>query len=503
MALRVPRRFLAHAPSLILVGALVLHATPAPAANSDNGHRVVALSPHTSPSRPADRLVREALAHLGMEASNIDILHGLDDLLGTDDVGLFGIDEVATCAGEPLGADEFERSLIAADEHMAFAEYQVAVEDLRSLRQRLPCLEAPVEASRLHRLHLLEGVASWFVGDEEQAQVAFERAVVVEEAYSWGGEFGPRPQELHVQAMRHVLSQPQASLLVAWADPATRANLDGQPLELADGWAQVQTRSGEHLLQVFPSKGDPWQCTLDLSGEVVLLERRAFLAGLDALESGDTAEYGGPARPALNAISGWMLERGYTSGWLVVVPGTGPSADLQAASRQRVLRIDPYGPSIQQPRVLAERLAALPWRGRVAVNGGGLAYHRSGETYWYGKLEGSIFIHALPNLSVGWTAGFASFHSKRFDATIVIVPVRAHLRISPDYGTIRPYVDFAGVSYWLGPHGSAQWSFGGEIQGGIDIRPLASKTFGCGVGAGGGYVGGPTFDIQGGCSVQW
>jgi len=503
VALRVPRRFLARAPSLILFSILSLFlAFPAPAATSDN-IRVVALSPHTGASPRSDRLVREALAHLGMEASNIDVIHGLADLLGTDSVGLFGIDAVATCADEPLGADEFERSLTEADEHMAFAEYQVAVEDLRALRQRLPCLADPVEASRLHRLHLLEGVASWFVGDEEQARVAFERAVVVDEAYSWGGEFGPKPQELHVQGMRAVLSRPQASLMVAWADSAATAALDGQPLDLVDGWAQVDTRAGEHLLQVFPSSGDPWQCTLNLTGEVVLVERRAFFAGLDALESGDTAEYGGPARPALAAISSWMLEQGYTSGWLVVVPGTGPSADLQAASRQRVLRIDPYAPSIQQPRVLAERLAALPWRGRFGVNGGVLAYRRSGQTYWYGKLEGSIFIHALPNLSVGWTAGIASFHSPRFDATVIIVPVRAHLRISPDYGTFRPYVDFAGVSHWLGPHGSAQWSFGGEIQGGIDIRPLTSKVFGCGVAAGGGYVGGPTFDIQGGCSVQW
>jgi hypothetical protein len=502
VALRVPRRLLARASSLILFCALALAPTT-DAVAADNGRGVVALSPHTRPSPRADRTVREALAHLGMEAADIEVRHGLDDLLGEDEVGLFGIDEVSTCEGEPLGVDEFERALSDADEHMAFAEYQVAEEVLGALRQQLPCLDEAVGATRLHRLHLLEGVATWHLGDEEAARAAFERAVVVDEAYGWGGEFGPRPQELHVQAMRRVLSEPQASLMVAWMDPQTQAILDGQPLELTEGWAKVQTRAGEHLLQVFPSTGDPWQCTLDLTGEVVLLDRRAFLTGLAALESGDTAEYGGPALPALAAISSWMLGEGFNTGWLVVVPSTGHSAELGASSHQRVLRIDPYEPSIRQPRVLAERLAALPWRGRFAVDGGLLVYRRAGSTYTYGKLEASVYIHALPNLSVGWTAGFASFHSERFDATVIIVPVRTHLRISPDYGTFRPFVDLAGVSHWLGPHGEAQWSFGGEIQGGIDIRPLTSKVFGCGVGVGGGYVGGATFDVQGGCSVQW
>lgn len=502
MALRIQRRLLARPPSLILFCALAL-APVTDAVAAESGRGVVALSAHTRPSPRADRVVREALAHLGMEAASIEVRHGLDDLLGEDAVGLFGIDEVSSCAGDPLGAEPFERALAEADEHMAFAEYQVAVEELRALRQQLPCLSEAVAVDRLHRLHLLEGVATWYVGDELAARDAFERAVVVDEAYTWGGEFGPRPQELHVQAMRRVLSKPQASLMVAWMDPQTQAILDGQPLELTEGWAKVQTRAGEHLLQVFPTTGSPWQCTLELSGEVVLVERRAFLTGLAALESGDTAEYGGPALPALSAISSWMLGEGFNTGWLVVVPSTGHTGELGAASRQRVLRIDPFEPSIRQPRVLAERLAALPWRGRFALDGGLLMYRRAGSTYTYGKLEASVYIHALPNLSVGWTAGFASFHSARFDATVIIVPVRTHLRISPDYGTFRPFVDVAGVSYWLGPHGEAQWSFGGEIQGGIDIRPLTSKVFGCGVGVGGGYVGGVTFDVQGGCSVQW
>jgi len=465
------------------------------------------------PSPRADQLVRDALFRLGIDAADLDIEHGLVDLLGTTDVGLFGPQVTTTCAGADLTISEFEEALGGAEDHIAFAEFAPAAAQLRDLRARLACLEGAVAPDRLHRLHLLEGVASWYVGERVTAHTAFERAVVVDESYRWGGEFGPRPQELHVQAMRAVLTDPLVALTFAWSDTEVQATLDGHPIQLNDGWGQLDVRAGEHLLLVQPPEGPAWRAVITLDGDTVIVDRQAFLTGLTALEAGEAA-VGGPARPVLAALSNWMRHRGYSEGYLVAVPPP-PSQresepDLPPPTGRTVLRIDPREEAILKPRPVGERLALLPWRGRFSLEGGCLAYRRAETTYVYSKLEGTIWVHALPNLGIGWTVGIGSFWDAEQQANIVIVPVRSRVRISPDYGTIRPFADFAMVVHWLGTHSSAAgthasavFSFGGEGTAGIDIRPLPSRQFGCGAGVGVGHVGGVTFNVQGGCSVQW
>ena len=506
MALRVPRRLLARIATITL--AVALYVGPAQAA-PDNGQSradTIAFSVHTKASPRADQLVRDALYRLGIDASDVDIEHGLEEMLGNSSVGLFGLQLKNTCAGATLTADTFEEDLSGAEEHVAFAEFSLAHDDLRDLRSRLACLDEPVAPERLHRLHLLEGVASWYVGERNAAHTAFERALVINEMYSWGGEFGPRPQELHVQAMRAVLARPPAAIAIAWSGTNVRASLDGRPIELTDGWGQIEVRAGEHLLLVQSEEGTDWRAVVELDGETVLVERQAFLTGMAALES-DEAAYEGPGRPVLAALSNWMRRNGYSGGYLVAVTPPPSQRDAEPAlpppTQRTVLRIDPREEAILTPRPVEERLASLPWRGRFSLDGGVLAFRRADTTYVYGKIEGSIWIHALPNLGVGWTVGVASFWDNDLQANIVIVPIRSRLRISPDYGTIRPFVDFAMVVQWLGTHDSAEFSFGGEGAVGIDIRPLSNRLFGCGAGVGVGHVGGVTFNVQGGCSVQW
>ena len=506
MALRVPRRLLArHAPAALIA---LLHVLTASAA-SENGEvhgDTVAFSVRTEASVRSDALVREALNNQGIDASGIDVEHGLDHLLGTAEVGLFGLEAPTACTGSPLTEEAFEQALVEADEHVSFAEFPAAVEDLTTLRQRLACLVEHVDSDRLHRLHLLEGVASWFMGERNVAYQAFERAVVIDEGYRWGGEFGPRPQEAHVQAMRGVLARPSATLSVAWSGEGTLAVLDGRPIDISDGWGQVEVRSGEHLLQVFTTQGEPWRAVLQLEGEAVVVQRQAFLDGMVALEAWDAAEYDGPGRPVLASLTTWMHRNGYDDGYLVVIPPplTQRSDEaLPPPSGRTILRIDPVAQTVRPPDVIAERLRSLPWRGRFGMDGGLLAYRRGDAAYAYGKVEVSIYVHALPRLAVGWTVGFASFWDNDLAANILMVPIRTRLRISPDYGTIRPYVDMAMVIHWLGTHETAFYAFGGEGTVGLDVRPLTSKLFGCGAGVGLGHVGGLTFNVQGGCSVQW
>jgi len=512
VALRVPRRFLARNAAFAVAIAVAIGPASALPDNGQNRATKVAFSVHTQASPRADQLVRDALYRLGIDGGDLDIEHGLQDMLGTTDVGLFGPELIATCTGSPMTVEAFEDALAEAEEHVAFAEFATAAAKLGDIREQLPCLEGPADPDRLHRLHLLEGVASWYTGERTAAHTAFERAVGINESYHWGGEFGPRPQELHLQAMRAVLARPSATLALAWSGTGVAASLDGRPIPLTDGWGQIEVRAGEHLLLVQPVEGPSWQAVIELDGETVIVERQAFLSGMAALETGEAA-YEGPGRPVLAALSNWMRRHGYSEGYLVAVPPPASQRDATPAlpppTRRSVLRIDPREETIFKPQPVSERLRMLPWRGRFSLQGGCLAFQRAGTTYVYGKIEGSIWVHALPNLGVGWTVGVASFWDNDLQANIVIVPIRSRLRISPDYGAIRPFVDFAMVVHWLGTHESsgthnaAEFSFGGEGTAGIDIRPLPGRLFGCGAGVGVGHVGGVTFNVQGGCSVQW
>ena len=517
MALRVPRRFLARIAAITFAVAAVVGPAQALPDNGQPHASTVAFSVHTKASPRADQIVRDALFRLGIDAGDVDIEHGLEEMLGTAAVGLFGPKLTATCTGTDLTVEVFEDALTAAEEHVAFAEFSMAAEALRALRVQLPCLDETIEPERLHRLHLLEGVASWYVGERNAGHTAFERAVVLNESYRWAGEFGPRPQELHVQAMRAVLARPPATLALAWSGDNIRASLDGLPIELTEGWGQIEVRAGEHLLLVQPVDGPAWRAVVELDGETVIVERQAFLSGMAALETGEAA-YQGPGRPVLAALSNWMRRNGYSDGYLVAVPPPPSQRETDPAlpppTQRTVLRIDPREEAILKPRPVEEQLATLPWRGRFSLNGGVLAFRREHTTYLYGKVEGTLWVHALPNLGVGWTVGVASFWDNDLQANIVIVPIRSRLRISPDYGMIRPFVDFAMVVHWLGTHdsagyslgddgASAEFSFGGEGTVGLDFRPISSRLLGCGAGVGVGHVGGVTFNLQGGCSVQW
>jgi len=450
--------------------------------------------------------VRETLYHLGVDAAAVAIHHGLDDLIGDAPVTLFGTAEVTSCAGEVMTAAQFEHALQLADEHVAFAEYLGARDATVALRQRLPCLAEPVDAGLLHRLHLLEGVSRWSLGEQTAAHQAFERAVVLDESYHWGGEFGPRPQEQHILAARAVLDEPMTELVVAWPDPLTTAALDGRPLPLTGGAGRIEVRAGEHLLQVFPPGAEPFHCTIRLTDESVIMERSRFITDLLAVETGDRLAYGGPGSPILAALAQWMEQQGYEAGWLIVAPpGSDPveGDELPAPDRRRVWHVDVEARDVAVPDVLTDRLKALPWHGNFHLDGGMIAYRRGDNSYFYGKFEASLLLPALPNMAIGWSGGVASFWDPDLESNVIIVPIRVRTRISPDYGTLRPYIDITATIQWLGPHSSAQFAFGPEAGGGIDIRPLRTKVLGCGTGATVGYVGGLTVNVNAGCSVQW
>lgn len=497
MALRVPDRRLARRASLIglaWVAAVVVAPGPASAAEpAGEALRAFALSPTTEPGPQGDNQVREALYRCGIDARYVDVLHGVTRITDEAPVAFFGEVVVSRCPGAPLTAVGFEEGLTAADEHVAFADYDAALRELRSLRDQLPCLMDPVERSRLHRMHLLEGVAQAFGGDRASAREAFVRAVAVDDQYPWGSEFGPTAQEVHVQAEREVLQRGRALLQLGWSGADLAVHVDGRRLEVIRGRAEADLPAGPHLVQVYDSGALMYAAVVDVEGQVVAIQEQALLDGAAALAHGDS---GGVGIPALQALLAWMDEQGYGTGWLVDPEGA------TGLRRPPLMRVDALRGQLLPPPTLADRFATLPWLRHFNLDLGVMFHRRGGEFASYGKVDLSVMVPALPNMGAGGSLGIARLWGTDGEEVIAI-PARARIRISPDFGSVRPFFDIALMVMWLEEADCSSFLVGGEAQVGVVVRPFRSKRFGFGGGAAAGYVGGLVLEVQLEASMQW
>lgn len=496
MELPVRRRDLAGAAALAL---LVL--APVTGFASER----VAFSLDPAGEDVGDERVREVLYQFGIDGGAVDVLSGVTPLLGEADVGVFGDVEVGECPELTLTVTEFGEQLAAAEEHISFAEYDSARPVLQSLRERLACLKGPVESTDLHRLHLLEGVVRWYGGDRHGAREAFVRAVHVEPDYRWRGEFGPGPQETHVEAERAVVNGDWGALVLAWDQPIEEVRIDGHPVELQGGRAAQQLSAGPHLLQVRAPEQPTRAWLLRMAGDTVVIDRAALEAGMQGLvrlERGDAVD------PALRVLSIWLLERDIQEAWLVRTHGvsreTGDGGRRRGRMQFRLARLDPRQRQVRAPAALLERLGTYPWRGKLDLVGGMMLLEREDMVYHYGTVDLTIWLATLPATAVGLEVGLAAHADPASGDGFLVVPVRAHLRFSPDYGPVRPFGDVSVTAMWLGARPSGPEFAGGiEGEGGVAFRPFRERRIGFIVGAGGGYVGGPTFHVRGGTSFQW
>ncbi len=497
MALRVPHRGLARRATLIgLAWAVAFAALPGRAVAAEpagEALRAFALSPSTEPGPRGDYQVREALYRCGIDARYVDVLHGVSRITDEAPVAFFGEASVTRCPGSPLTAVAFEEALASADEHVAFADYDAALRELRSLREQLPCLMDTVERSKLHRLHLLEGVAQAFGGDRAAAREAFVRAVAVDDQYPWGSEFGPSAQEVHVQAEREVLQRGRAVLQLGWTGVEPAVWVDGRRLEVIRGRAGVELPAGPHLLQVFDGDALMYAAVLEVEGEVVAIQEQALLDGAVALARGDS---GGVGIPALQALLAWMEEQRYGTGWLVDPEGA------SGLRRPPLMRVDALRGQLLPPPTLADRFATLPWLRHFNLDLGIMFHRRGGEFASYGKVDLSVMVPALPNMGAGGSLGIARLWGTDGEEVIAI-PARARIRISPDFGSVRPFFDVALMVMWLKEADCSPFLVGGEAQVGVVVRPFRSKRFGFGGGAAAGYVGGLVLEVQIEASMQW
>ncbi len=498
MELPVRRRGLAGAAALsAVVSALAL--VPAAGRASER----VAFALDAASGADGELRVREVLYQFGVDGDEIDVLHGVAPLLGDADVGIFGDVTTGECPEMRMTAAEFEEQLGLAEEHISFAEYDAARPVLQSLRERIACLKEPVTADRLHRLHLLEGVVRWYDGDRSGARDAFVRAVQVDPDYRWRGEFGPGPQETHVEAEREVVNGAWGALVVAWDRPVDEVRIDGRVMELQGGRATERLAAGTHLLQV-SAAGQPTRVwLLRTRGDAVVIDRPALEAGLQGLvrlERGDAVD------PALRAVSAWLVERDIGEAWLVRLHAEQQRGRRAPGTRGpfQLARIDPRNREVRAPAALMERLGTYPWRGKLDIAGGLLLLEREGTVYPYGTVDVTIWLATLPATGVGLEVGLAAYSDAADGESYVVIPVRAHLRFSPDYGPLRPYGDVSVAAMWLGARPSGPEFAGGvEGEGGLAFRPFRERRLGFVVGVGGGYVGGPTFHVRGGTSFQW
>ena len=489
--------------SIVLAG-LLLAVLVATGAHPQESPRRVAFSVGSEPGSEADTRARTLFYALGIDAKDLDMVHGLDPLLGDEDMGLFVQPTVSTCDSLPMNAAEFETALQAADDLFPLAEYAQALEALVALRGRLPCMNEPILVERLHRLYLLEGVARWFGREPEGAHEAFRRAVAVDPNYSWGGEFGPGAQELHLEAAREVLAAQKVTLQLAFAGAKTMITVDGRSVVLPSGRAELELPIGSHLIQVKRVDATEYVALLDLTGDVALVDRQALHEGIRELASKRSE---GAGKPVLLALALWMEEQGYEDGWVVLTrhvarQEAGLSPDSEPP-QNHVMRIDVAKRELARPGAVADRLKSYPYLFRVYLGGGTMLYNREERVYAYGVVRTSLMFAALPYMAAGFTLEMGFWRDPDSQQLYFVIPLHATIRVGPEVGPVQPYMGFSGVGLWLGERLGPTFTVGGELLGGVEIRPFDRRRLGFHLGLGGGYVDGLMFNANLGVTAQW
>jgi len=488
---------------ILAAGVLLVAASGAGVRAQEPAQRVV-FSVGSEPSSEADARARSLLYALGIDAKNLDIVHGLEPLLGGEDMGLYGHSAYTTCDSLPMNAAEFEISLQAADDLFPLAEYKQALEALVALRGRLPCLSESVRAERLHRLYLLEGVALWLGRDLDKAHQAFLRAVAVDPNYHWGGEFGPGAQELHLEAAREVIAAEQVILQLAFAGSKTLITVDGRSVALPAGRAELELPIGSHLVQIKRGDGTEFVAVLDLIDDMAIIDRTALDEGVRELAAKNDE---GAGKPVLLALALWMDQNHYVEGWVVhtrhaarVESGLSPDAE---APRNRVMRIDVASRELRRPGAVADRLESYPYLFRATVGGGTMLYQREEDVYAYGTVRSSLMFAALPYMSAGFTVEIGFWRDPDTQQMYFVLPLHATIRVGPEVGPVQPFMGFSGVGLWLGERQGPTFTVGGELIGGVEIRPFDKRRMGFQLGAGAGYVDGLMFNANLGVTLQW
>jgi hypothetical protein len=475
---------------------LVLLQFPAPSRASG-----VALSLTAPESEVDQRAVRSRLYWSDVDADALQVRSAYVALLGEDRLGVFGGLATEGCPrSEPMEAEDFRRRLEQAADSLAFADYELARGALLELDRALPCLGEALPLELLHQLRLHLGVASWYAGDRSAAFDVFRDAVVLNSDYSWGGEFGPGPQETHVQAQRAVLRDGRAQLQLAFGEADARLWLDGEELVLKEGWVSLDLLVGSHWLVLESGSEERRGYRLELRSDGVIADLAALELGLNRLVDGSSR---GIAGAALMALSHWSTDAGHAELWLVRTRPDQREASTEGRHRgPRVVRIDPLARRLRPAGSARERMNAMPWRLSVAAEGGYMMLAREGGDFDYGTFDLGIWFSALPLLRVGLSLGF-SVTGFPVDAYLVL-PVRVRLRVAPDFGPWRPYGGLAATSLWLGERPSGpQFAFGGEVEGGLGWRPMQDRLLGVQVGVAAGYVGGLVLRAGLGVSLTW
>lgn len=501
------------AVALLIVAAVLAGAGPAAAVSRKVEVKDIVIFVDSSGEAGDLRRAKRFLQRKGIDAQAVELEHGVDRLMGGSEIGVYGEARAEICTGTALHETEFTATLQSVEELFDFAEYAQATDALESLRTRLPCLVDPIDNRRLHRLHLLEGVALWFLGERSAAREAFTRAVSTNDAYEWGSEFGPGAQEAYVEAERSVFREGKAHLTLVWSGNDTAASVDGRAVELDQGFAEVEVWTGTHLLHVVPANGDPYVRVLDLPSDTAVVQRQGMVEGLCFLGFEQTRR---PNDALLTALCGWLRDNGYEGGWLVLDEGAGgspeaPADGKRAAASLRLMRIDPGRVELRRPDIVGDRLQNYPWWFRAQFATGMLAIIEQGEFLPFAKIEQSLVFPALPYLGIGVSVGVASRRGGAGEKTPFLVPIRTHLRVAPEYGPIRPFADLSLAMIWMGDREPVEFTLGFELIGGIDIRPFRNPRTGFHIGGGGGYFteapadfqGGWLLDIEVGISLQW
>ena len=152
---------------------------------------------------------------------------------------------------------------------------------------------------------------------------------------------------------------------------------------------------------------------------------------------------------------------------------------------------------------VADRLKSYPYLFRVYLGGGTMLYNREERVYAYGVVRTSLMFAALPYMAAGFTLEMGFWRDPDSQQLYFVIPLHATIRVGPEVGPVQPYMGFSGVGLWLGERLGPTFTVGGELLGGVEIRPFDRRRLGFHLGLGGGYVDGLMFNANLGVTAQW
>lgn len=180
---------------------------------------------------------------------------------------MLGNGTVEPCRAHPVGSSVLTEAIETASSAIDYLDFAAARETLVGASAQMGCLATPLDPEAAGRLHYLQGVVTFSLGDKLAAWAAFRQALVLQPRMAWDDDFSPDAKPIFDAARGELANTGSIKLTIVPAPAEGSLWVDGRAITDEE----ISLLPGRHLVQIGRKQVMPLSIELTNDFDAVLV----------------------------------------------------------------------------------------------------------------------------------------------------------------------------------------------------------------------------------------